>query len=87
MSFETALAKPMPSEYIPAALRRQVRARARGLCEYCRCSAFFTTASLSSLSKPSRHPTDSPQPVNAGTPRTEGVDFLFGSDKICNGIR
>ena len=36
----------MPSERIPAALRRQVRARARGLCEYCRCSADFTTASF-----------------------------------------
>jgi HNH endonuclease/testis-expressed sequence 13 family protein len=36
----------MPSEYIPAALRRQVRARVRGLCEYCRCSALFTTAAF-----------------------------------------
>ena len=27
----------MPGEHIPAALRRQVRARARELCEYCRC--------------------------------------------------
>ena len=36
----------MPSEYIPAVLRRQVRARAQGLCEYCRCSALFTTAAF-----------------------------------------
>ena len=36
----------MPSEYIPAALRRQVRARARGLCEYCCCSALFATAAF-----------------------------------------
>lgn len=35
----------MPSEHIPAALRRQVRARANGLCEYCRCPALFTNAS------------------------------------------
>ena len=36
----------MPSEYVPAALRRQVRARAQGLCEYCRCSDRFTTAAF-----------------------------------------
>jgi HNH endonuclease len=36
----------MPSEHVPAALRRQVRARARGLCEYCPCSAHFTTAAF-----------------------------------------
>lgn len=36
----------MPSEHVPAALRRQVRARARGLCEYCRCPASFTTAAF-----------------------------------------
>lgn len=35
----------MPGEHIPATLRRQVRARARGLCEYCRCPALFTNAS------------------------------------------
>ena len=34
----------MPSEYVSAALRRQVRARARGLCEYCLCPARFTNA-------------------------------------------
>ena len=43
----------MPGEYIPAALRRQVRARARELCEYCRCSARFTTAApLRLVSRP-----------------------------------
>jgi len=36
----------MPSEHIPASLRRQVRARARGLCEYCCCSADFTAAAF-----------------------------------------
>src|SRR5882724_856754 len=36
----------MPSEHVPAALRRQVRIRARGLCEYCRCPALFTNASF-----------------------------------------
>ena len=36
----------MPSEHVPTALRRQVRARARGLCEYCRCPAHFTTAAF-----------------------------------------
>jgi len=36
----------MPSEYVPAALRRQVRIRARGLCEYCLCPARFTNASF-----------------------------------------
>jgi hypothetical protein len=36
----------MPSEHLPAALRRQVRIRARGLCEYCRCPALFTNASF-----------------------------------------
>ena len=40
------IAKPMPSEYIPAVMRRQVRTRTRGLCEYCRCSALFTTAAF-----------------------------------------
>jgi HNH endonuclease len=36
----------MPSEHVPAALRRQVRIRATGLCEYCRCPALFTNASF-----------------------------------------
>jgi len=36
----------MPSEHVPAALRRQVRTRARGLCEYCHCPAYFTNASF-----------------------------------------
>lgn len=36
----------MPRERVPAALRRQVSARAGGLCEYCRCPAHFTNASL-----------------------------------------
>lgn len=36
----------MPSERVPAALRRQVRTRGRGLCEYCRCPAHFTNASF-----------------------------------------
>jgi HNH endonuclease len=36
----------MPSEHVPAALRRQVRIRAKGLCEYCRCPARFTNASF-----------------------------------------
>src|SRR5713101_6072231 len=34
----------MPTEHVSAALRRQVRTRARGLCEYCRCPARFTNA-------------------------------------------
>jgi hypothetical protein len=36
----------MPSEYVAAALRRQVRMRARGLCEYCHCPASFTNAAF-----------------------------------------
>jgi hypothetical protein len=36
----------MPSERVPADLRRQVRLRARGLCEYCRCPTLFTNASF-----------------------------------------
>ena len=36
----------MPREHVPAALRRQVRARARGLCEYCRFPADFTNAAF-----------------------------------------
>lgn len=36
----------MASEHVPAALRRLVRMRARGLCEYCRCPALFTNASF-----------------------------------------
>ena len=36
----------MPSERVPAALRRQVSARAGGRCEYCRCPAHFTNASF-----------------------------------------
>lgn len=36
----------MPSERIPTDLRRQVRLRANGLCEYCRCPALFTNASF-----------------------------------------
>ena len=36
----------MPTEYVSAALRRQVRSRARGLCEYCRCPARFTNAAF-----------------------------------------
>jgi 5-methylcytosine-specific restriction endonuclease McrA len=36
----------MSGDRVSAALRRQVRTRARGLCEYCRCSARFTTAAF-----------------------------------------
>jgi 5-methylcytosine-specific restriction endonuclease McrA len=36
----------MLSEHAPTALRRQVRVRARGLCEYCRCPDLFTSASF-----------------------------------------
>jgi len=36
----------MPSEHVPAALRRQVSLRAKGLCEYCRCASYFTNASF-----------------------------------------
>jgi hypothetical protein len=36
----------MPGEHVPVALRRQVRARAKGLCEYCRCPADFTNAAF-----------------------------------------
>lgn len=36
----------MPIEYVSAILRRQVRTRARGLCEYCRCPARFTNAAF-----------------------------------------
>lgn len=36
----------MPSESIPAALRRRVRERANGLCEYCRSSDKVSNASF-----------------------------------------
>lgn len=36
----------MPSESIPAALRRSVRERANGLCEYCRSSDNISNASF-----------------------------------------
>ncbi|MCZ6678117.1 MAG: HNH endonuclease signature motif containing protein [Candidatus Poribacteria bacterium] len=36
----------MRSERIPAALRRQVRERAQGLCEYCYCPVDFTNAAF-----------------------------------------
>ena len=36
----------MPSESIPAALRRRVRERANGLCEYCRSSDNVSNASF-----------------------------------------
>src|SRR5712691_11456644 len=36
----------MPIEHVSAALRRQVRTRARGLCEYCRFPARFTNAAF-----------------------------------------
>ena len=36
----------MTSERVSAALRRQVRVRAKGYCEYCRCPADFTNAAF-----------------------------------------
>lgn len=36
----------MPREAITAQLRRQVRERAQGLCEYCRFSEHFTNAAF-----------------------------------------
>ncbi|MCY3739388.1 MAG: HNH endonuclease signature motif containing protein [Candidatus Poribacteria bacterium] len=36
----------MPSESVPAALRRRVRERANGLCEYCRSSDNVSNASF-----------------------------------------
>ena len=36
----------MPIEHVSAALRRQVRARARGLCEYCCFPTRFTNAAF-----------------------------------------
>jgi hypothetical protein len=33
----------MPSEYIPAAIRRVMVARAKGRCEYCACPEAFAT--------------------------------------------
>jgi hypothetical protein len=36
----------MPDQRVGAALRRVVQARARDLCEYCRCPAQFATQSF-----------------------------------------
>ena len=85
----------MPSERVPAAsgfaenpakrdLRRQVRARAKGFCEYCRCSAHFTNASFhcEALHEVSAERSEHIKPRDAGGETT--LDNLAWSCPWCN---
>jgi len=63
----------MPSEHVPASLRNQVRARAKGYCEYCFCPADFTNASFHC---------EHIQPLAAGGETT--LDNLAWSCPWCN---
>ena len=62
------------SERISRSLRRQVSEKARGLCEYCRCPAYFTNASFHC---------EHIRPRNAGGRTT--LDNLAWACPWCNG--
>jgi len=74
----------MTSERVPAALRRHVRARAKGCCEYCRCPADFTNAAFhcEALHEVSAERSEHIQPRDAGGETT--LDNLAWSCPWCN---